>query len=139
MPRTREETDQDAKLSAFLQVTSEKIDIFCNKASLRVRHIVQRQGNQASAAKILYYYVLPGLEREIVLPHSIAHEIAEEIEEFGRDDPNVFNAAKDYVFQAMERDVFPGFLNLSRPLFGVFRGSKTLGTLVNRLSRSDRY
>jgi hypothetical protein len=32
------------------------------------------------------------------------------IEDEGRDDPEVFDTSKDYVFQAMERDAFPGFL-----------------------------
>jgi hypothetical protein len=41
------------------------------------------------------------------------------IEEDGRDDPEVFDTAKDYVFQAMERDAFPGFLH-----------AKALGNLV---------
>jgi hypothetical protein len=45
--------------------------------------------------------------------------IQEAIEERGRDDPEVFDAAKDYVFQAMERDAFPGFLR-----------AKALGNLV---------
>jgi hypothetical protein len=53
------------------------------------------------------------------LPHSITSEITVSIEERGRDDPEVFDAAKDYVFQAMERDAFPGFLRM-----------KALGNLV---------
>jgi hypothetical protein len=139
MPGTREKTGQDAVLSAFLKVTKEEDDTYSNNASSSVRHVVLRQDIRASAEKILYTYLLPGSEREVMLPHSITNEIAKEIEESGRDDPEVFDAAKDYVFQAMERDAFPGFLNLSRPLFRVFRGSKTLGTLVNRLSRKDGY
>ena len=30
-----------------------------------------------------------------------------QFEEEGRDDPEVLDAAKDYTFQAMERDAFP--------------------------------
>lgn len=41
------------------------------------------------------------------------------VEDDGRDDPEVFDPAKDYVFQAMERDAFPGFLQ-----------AKALGNLV---------
>ncbi|KAG8533787.1 uncharacterized protein KY384_001528 [Bacidia gigantensis] len=73
-------------------------------------HTVARADIRASAEKILYTYLLPGSEREIILPQTILTDITTQIEEEGRDDPEVFDAAKDYVFQAMERDAFPGFL-----------------------------
>jgi Regulator of G protein signaling domain len=82
-------------------------------------HTVARADIRASAEKILYTFLLPGSEREITLPHAITHDITVCIEERGRDDPEVFDAAKDYVFQAMERDAFPGFLRM-----------KALGNLV---------
>jgi hypothetical protein len=82
-------------------------------------HTIARADIRASAEKILYTFLLPGAEREIILPESITHEITISIEERGRDDPEVFDAAKDYVFQAMERDAFPGFLR-----------AKALGNLV---------
>jgi hypothetical protein len=80
---------------------------------------VARADIKASAEKILYTFILPGSEREIVLPQSILARIIQSIEEDGRDDPEVFDDAKDYVFQAMERDAFPGFLQ-----------AKALGNLV---------
>lgn len=73
-------------------------------------HTVARPDIRASAEKILYTFLLPGSEREIILPDSITARVTSSIEEMGRDDPEVFDAAKDYVFQAMERDAFPGFL-----------------------------
>lgn len=82
-------------------------------------HTVARADIKASAEKILYTFVLPGSEREIVLPESMLNRIIRAIEEEGRDDPEVFDDAKDYVFQAMERDAFPGFLQ-----------TKALGNLV---------
>jgi len=82
-------------------------------------HTVARADIRASAEKILYTYLLPGAEREITLIHPITQEITVSIEDRGRDDPEVFDAAKDYVFQAMERDAFPGFLRM-----------KALGNLV---------
>ena len=82
-------------------------------------HTVARADLRASAEKILYTYLLEGAEREIILPQSILRDIIMSIEEDHRDDPEVFDAAKDYVFQAMERDAFPGFLR-----------SKALGNLV---------
>ena len=82
-------------------------------------HTVARQDIRASAEKILYTFLLPGAEREITLPGSITQDVTTAIEEYGRDDPEVFDVAKDYVFQAMERDAFPGFLRM-----------KALGNLI---------
>ncbi|KAI9669256.1 MAG: Bud site selection protein, Revert to axial protein 1 [Trizodia sp. TS-e1964] len=82
-------------------------------------HTVARGDIRASAEKILYVYLLQNAEREIRIPHQIVDEITHAIEVTGRDDPEVFDAAKDYVFQAMERDAFPGFLR-----------TKALGNLV---------
>ena len=82
-------------------------------------HTVGRTDIRASAEKILYTFVLQGSEREIILPDGILNRITYAIEEEGRDDPEVFDDAKDYVFQAMERDAFPGFLQ-----------AKALGNLV---------
>jgi hypothetical protein len=82
-------------------------------------HTVARADIRASAEKILYTFVLPGSEREIILPETILNRIIHAIEEEGRDDPEVFDDAKDYVFQAIERDAFPGFLQ-----------AKALGNLV---------
>lgn len=82
-------------------------------------HAVARPDLRASAEKILYTYLLPGAEREIILPQGLLNDIVHAIEEEGRDDPEVFDAAQDYTFQAMERDAFPGFLR-----------AKALGNLV---------
>ncbi|KAF8865433.1 RGS domain-containing protein [Acephala macrosclerotiorum] len=83
------------------------------------QHTISRADIRASAEKILYTYLLPMSEREIGLPDDIRNPVIEAIETRGRDDPEVFDAAKDWVFQAMERDAFPGFLR-----------SKALGNLV---------
>lgn len=80
---------------------------------------VKRADIRASAEKILYTFLLSGSEREIMLPQAILDDITVSIEQENRDDPEVFDTAKDYVFQAMERDAFPGFLR-----------SKALGNIV---------
>lgn len=80
---------------------------------------VTRQDIRASAEKILYTYLLQGSEREIIIPVGILEQVTDAIENQGRDDPEVFDNAKDYVFQAMERDAFPGFLR-----------AKALGNIV---------
>lgn len=144
MYATDKERDQDAQMSAYLreeraepitatfhdspQSSAERTrpspgtnstprDLFTDSNS--PAHEVARQDIRASAEKILYTFLLPGAEREIVLPGHIIDDVTRAIEEEGRDDPEVFDLAKDYVFQAMERDAFPGFLRM-----------KALGNLI---------
>lgn len=90
-----------------------------NEDSNSPGHTVARNDIRSSAEKILYTYLLPGSEREITLPEQMVSTIINLVEDDGRDDPEVFDPAKDYVFQAMERDAFPGFLQ-----------AKALGNLV---------
>jgi hypothetical protein len=133
---TEKERDQDAQMSAFLR-EDHALDSPQSSSGIRrpsthlstpheittdsnsPAHTVARQDIRASAEKILYTFLLPGAEREITLPGSITQDVTSAIEEFGRDDPEVFDVAKDYVFQAMERDAFPGFLRM-----------KALGNLI---------
>lgn len=96
-------------------------------------HTVNRADIRASAEKILYTYLLPGAEREITLPQQITHDITVSIEEHGRDDPEVFDSAKDYVFQAMERDAFPSFLRL-RALGNLIPQSLLMRLIIGLLS-----
>ena len=96
-------------------------------------HTVARADIRASAEKILYTFLLPGAEREIILPQGILNEITNSIEREGRDDPEVFDAAKDYVFQAMERDAFPGFLR-AKALGNIVPPSMMLRLIVGLVS-----
>lgn len=99
-------SSSDRRPRASTQLSSQHITEDSNSPA----HAVAREDIRASAEKILYTFLLPGAEREITLPGSITTDITTAIEQDGRDDPEVFDVAKDYVFQAMERDAFPGFL-----------------------------
>src|SRR5580704_2041285 len=92
----RQTTSNDRPRPSFMSTPQE-----LTSDSNSPAHAVARADIRASAEKILYTYLLPGSEREIVLPHSIIHDVTVNIEEHGRDDPEVFDLAKDYVFQAM--------------------------------------
>ncbi|PNP48060.1 hypothetical protein TGAMA5MH_00717 [Trichoderma gamsii] len=134
---TEKERDHDAHMSAFLREDQSHESPQTQSGSNHTKpsppftqshdatdsnspaHTVARQDIRASAEKILYTFLMPGAEREITLPGSITQDVTANIEEYGRDDPEVFDVAKDYVFQAMERDAFPGFLRL-----------KALGNLI---------
>ncbi|KAI1431826.1 putative RGS domain protein [Xylaria sp. CBS 124048] len=109
-PRTINESpmsSQERRTRASTQLSGHHI---AQSGSDTPSNMVAREDIRASAEKILYTFLLPGAEREITLPGSITSDITIAIEEDGRDDPEVFDVAKDYVFQAMERDAFPGFL-----------------------------
>ncbi|KAI1086266.1 regulator of G protein signaling superfamily [Rostrohypoxylon terebratum] len=123
------ERDQDAKISNYLREQQAE-DSPASSQERRARastqlssstpqqitdsnspaRAVSRVDIQRSAERILYTFLLPGAQREITLDGNIAADVTREIEENNRDDPELFDVAKDYVFQAMERDAFPGFL-----------------------------
>ncbi|GKT64780.1 RGS domain protein [Colletotrichum tofieldiae] len=138
MYASEKEKNQDAQMSAYLREEVHEDSPQSSTGEQRGRasgafstprdmttdsnspaHTVARQDIRASAEKILYTFLLPGAEREIILPGSITQDVTTAIEDFGRDDPEVFDVAKDYVFQAMERDAFPNFLRM-----------KALGNLI---------
>jgi len=83
------------------------------------KRTINRSDLRAAAEKILYTYILPGSERECILPREMVIDIQTAIEKDMRDDPEIFDAAREYIFQAMEREAFPGFLR-----------AKALGNLV---------
>lgn len=103
-----------------------------NTDSTSPGHTVTRGDLRASAEKILYTFLLRGAEREIVLPQVILNSISQAIEVDMRDDPAIFDEAKDYVFQAMERDAFPGFLR-AKALGNLVPPSVTLRLIVGLL------
>ncbi|KAK9476908.1 RGS domain-containing protein [Lipomyces japonicus] len=80
---------------------------------------VTRAHIRESAYKIMVTYFVNGAEHELVLPLHIIRAITAAIEVDGRDDPEVFDEARDYVFRAMEREAYPTFLY-----------AKALGNLV---------
>ena len=60
-------------------------------------------------------------------------DIQSAIEKDGRDDPEIFDQARDYVFQAMERDAFPGFLR-AKALGNIVRFDALLRLILGLLS-----
>ncbi|KAI0144521.1 putative RGS domain protein [Xylariaceae sp. FL1272] len=104
------QSSQERRARASTQLSSMSTPLGLTSDSNSPNNGVSREDIRASAERILYTYLLPGAEREITLPGSITTDITTAIEHDGRDDPEVFDLAKDYVFQAMERDAFPGFL-----------------------------
>lgn len=85
----------------------------------------------ASVNSIVQRYLTPGADREVLLPGQMARQIRDAAQGAGRRDPALFNEARDYVFEVMEREAYPTFLasaalrnvqpasNLFRLLFGM--------------------
>lgn len=71
---------------------------------------VTRNDIKQSTHFILVTYFIPGAEREIVLPQRIMRSVRHAIEVEGRDDPEVFEEAREYVFEALQREAFRAFL-----------------------------
>ncbi|EEU37741.1 uncharacterized protein NECHADRAFT_97964 [Fusarium vanettenii 77-13-4] len=104
-------TSSDANNAQSVPVTGSSVRPSADQ-SPATAGTVSRQDIRASAEKIIFTYTIPGAEREIILPRSITEDLINAVEVSERDDPEVFDAAKDYVFQSMERDAFPGFLRM---------------------------
>jgi Regulator of G protein signaling domain len=94
---------------------------------------VNRGDLRAAAEKILTTYLLPGSQKECVLPREMVLDIQNAIEKDGRDDPEIFDAAREYIFQAMERQVFPGFLR-AKALGNIVRLSALFRLILGLLS-----
>lgn len=94
---------------------------------------ISRADLRAAAEKILYTYLLPGSERECTLPQEMVYDIRTAIEKDLRDDPEIFDTAREYIFQAMERDAFPGFLR-AKALGNIVRFSALLRLILGLLA-----
>lgn len=103
-----------------------------SRNSSEVTQTINRKDIRASAERILYAYLIQGAEREVALPSHILRGIATAIEADGRDDPEVFDEARDYVFQAMERDAYPSFLR-AKALGNIIPLSSLLRLLIGLL------
>lgn len=65
---------------------------------------------KSSSRNILNTYFQENSPKKLVIPDRIIRKIRHDVELQGRDDPDVFEDAKNYVYSAMERDSFSFFL-----------------------------
>ncbi|KAK3628883.1 Bud site selection protein, Revert to axial protein 1 [Elasticomyces elasticus] len=96
------------------------------------------QDLQASAWKVLRTYLLSGAEREIIIPEYILSRVTGAIEQATRCDPEVFDAARDCVFRAMERDAFPSFMRRRRAVISSLRYGSDEGLLSAFRNRGSK-
>jgi hypothetical protein len=65
---------------------------------------------KSSSRNILNTYFRENSPKRLVIPDRIIRKIRHDVEIQGRDDPDVFEDAKNYVYLAMERESLPFFL-----------------------------
>lgn len=98
------------ELRKDLSVTADADDDRDSSDKSNSQRTIARSDLRAAVEKVLYTYILPGSEQEIILPRELVLHMVEAIEKDLRDDPEVFDEAREYVYQAMEREAFPGFV-----------------------------
>lgn len=72
---------------------------------------ITRNNLRESSHNLLINYFVEDAEKNLNLPTKLNNYIINAIEVEGRDDPDVFNAVKRYVFNVIENHYLPNFLN----------------------------
>ncbi|GME66741.1 unnamed protein product [[Candida] boidinii] len=73
-------------------------------------HYVTRVLLRRSTQHLLNTYFKENAEKKIVIPEDMVRRVLYSLEVEGRDDPEVFDEAREYVFKAMEHEAYPNFL-----------------------------
>lgn len=71
---------------------------------------ITRSTLKSSSKNLLNTYFQESSPRKLIIPDRIIRKIRHDVELQGRDDPEVFDEARNYVYSAMERESFPFFL-----------------------------
>lgn len=71
---------------------------------------ISRATLKSSSRNILNTYFKENSPKRLIIPDRIIRKIRHDIEIQGRDDPDVFDEARNYVYSAMERESLPFFL-----------------------------
>ncbi|ODV93855.1 hypothetical protein PACTADRAFT_45361 [Pachysolen tannophilus NRRL Y-2460] len=71
---------------------------------------ITREKLRESSKRIILTYFTDSSSKRLIIPEHITRKIQRALEVEGRDDPEVFEEAREYVFRAMENEAFPNFL-----------------------------
>lgn len=82
-----------------------------NSTAGSVNLFISRQNLRDSSHNLLLKYFVDDSEKHLNLPTKINRFIINAIEVDGRDDPDVFNSVKRYIFNRLENEHMPNFLN----------------------------
>lgn len=82
------------------------------ESSLSENHsFITRNNLKESSHNLLLKYFVEDSEKNLDLPSDLNQFIIKSIEVDGRDDPDIFNSVKIYIFNKIENDHLPKFLN----------------------------
>lgn len=93
-------------------------------------HLLSRATLRNSTRNILSTYFSNDSEKQIEIPIEIVNRIKYALESQGRDDPEVFDEAREFVFKAMEFNVYPNFLR-NHALKNVTKKSSVVRLLIS--------
>lgn len=72
---------------------------------------ITRNNLKESTQNLLLTYFVDDAEKNLNLPQNLNNQIIRSIEIDGRDDPDIFNNVKSYIFSKIENEHLPNFLN----------------------------
>ncbi|KAH3660693.1 hypothetical protein OGATHE_005025 [Ogataea polymorpha] len=85
-------------------------DLLPREKSLKDSHIATREKLSQSAQNIVDTYFLDSSPKRIVIPPEMVERLIQAVQRDGRDDPEVFDESREFVFKAMEHEAYPNFL-----------------------------
>lgn len=98
--------------SKRISVSPETLEVLVNQGPNANRYVT-RDALHSSCKNLFYTYFMDNAEKKLVISDYIVRKIKHSIEKDGRDDPALFDEAKEYVFKAMENEAYPNFLQQS--------------------------
>ncbi|KAG7860682.1 hypothetical protein KL939_001249 [Ogataea angusta] len=73
-------------------------------------HFATREKLNQSAQNIVRTYFLDSSPKRIVIPPEMVERVIRAVHRDGRDDPEIFDESREFVFKAMEHEAYPNFL-----------------------------
>ena len=99
-----------SKINPEMVETFIQHDIDEKHRSFTEAHMITRSSLKKSSQLILNTYFRNDSDKKIGMPQEVIDRLKFGLEAQGRDDPEVFDEAREYVFKAMEFDAYPNFL-----------------------------
>lgn len=135
LPETIEEGKSNYRIS---KINPELIETFIQfdfdekNRTFEETHHISRQALRNSSKKIFNTYFMPNAESQIDVPPHIIEKVRYALEKQGRDDPEVFDEAREHVFKAMEFSAYPNFLR-NNALKNVTKKSALIRLLISMI------
>ncbi|KAH3668729.1 hypothetical protein OGAPHI_002483 [Ogataea philodendri] len=92
-------------LETMIQEDSEQ-----SNKSFKDSHFVTREKLAQSANNIVHTYFLHSSPKKIVIPPEMINSVVRSVQMDARDDPEIFDESREFVFKAMEHEAYPNFL-----------------------------